>query len=68
MLNNADVRTELALLGYDQNLYQIHEREDAFTTLDKILSIIHAWMASCNLYPNGVQMSLHDCLDLGCGP
>ena len=49
VLNNAEVRTEFALLFYDQSEFQIHEKADAFEALDKMLSIIHAWLASCSL-------------------
>jgi len=48
VLDNTKVRTELALLFYDQQEFQIHEKADAFEALDKILQILHSWIVSCH--------------------
>jgi len=65
VLDNSKVRASLAVLFYDQNEFQINEKADAFEALDKILTIIHSWIASSNM-SNGKQGTLNSCLDKEC--
>ena len=67
VVDNKDVRIELALLFYKQQEFQIHDKADAFEAFDKILNIFHTWNVSVPIPGyGGSGIPMNDCLDMEC--